>query len=65
MTTRKDVIFKMLCQNKTRREIGQAVGLSEDGVKYHVMLIYREHNIEGRGWHKRDQLIRKMQDAAL
>lgn len=48
LTLREDEILKILCEGRSNKEIGRALDISENTVKFHLKQIYRKLEVETR-----------------
>jgi DNA-binding CsgD family transcriptional regulator len=58
LTLKQKQILKMVEENKKNREIAKALGIAERTIEQHMIDIYRQLKIEGKGLKKRLNLVK-------
>ena len=65
LTERELEIAQMTAQRRTRREIGDALGISEKTVSNRLTTIYEKLGLDGQTLHKRQALIRILEQSGM
>ena len=65
LTERELEIAQMTAQRRTRREIGDALGISEKTVSNRLTTIYEKLGLDGQTLHKRQALIRILEQSGV